>query len=98
MLIHDMSNLNDQIIKNKIQIIKDKLASVDQNKKVSFNFLKIDIIDPFFSTIVRGSFEFVLSMRRNFLKSVKKNEIKRIIENLLNCLQSSDMRVFELYK
>ena len=84
MLIHDMNNLNDQVITKKVSIINKKLESASTS--MPFDFLKIDTVDPFFQTIISGTFDYILQQRRNYLKSIKITEIHRIIETILNSL------------
>jgi hypothetical protein len=96
-MIHDITNLNDQLIEKKMQMLKGKLSSKDQTGQTHFEFLQFDTLDPFFAAILGKVFDFVLITRRNFLKSLNKNQMQKIIDLILSSLQNLDKRAYELY-
>lgn len=89
-LTHDISNLNNQLFDKKLNLLKQSLTKHDQTDKVTFQFLKFDTIDPFFSKILGKVYDFILVNRRNFFKCLSKSQIHKIIDLILTALSISD--------
>ena len=83
-IVFDLSSLNVPVVEKKIQAIKeiafeqktDQIVSSalddEEHQTSSYQFLKTEAMDPFFSQIIFECFDYVLLHRRNFLKELNQ--------------------------
>jgi hypothetical protein len=64
---------------------------------VTYQFVKTEVMDPFFSQIIAECFDFVILHRRNYLKDLNQLQISRLCETVLQTLQTQDRVVEEIY-